>query len=104
MASELKQQLTPASAVALIKPFFKNASWSNLEPEDVTVEPLKGGYCNSIYKVTRLTLDADANDGPASVVIKVSGGNKLDINQLECSNTYNAIMVFAYEMSKRLVN
>ena len=102
MASDKKGELTPASAIEFIKPFFEG-SWSSVDSKNVQIEKLKGGMCNSIYKVTRIgvTQVGVSGDEPASLIIKIKGGNVIDADQFPANNTYNAIAIVTYEMSKR---
>lgn len=108
MSSESKlSSLTPQLALELISPFFK-FSWPSSDPDHVTVEAIQGGYCNSIFKVTRLVSPDGAvtqtgaySNEPTSVIIRIRGGNMIDVNQFDCLNTYNAIMIVTNEMSRR---
>lgn len=110
MSSESKLKLsalTPQLALELISPFFKEA-WPSSDPDRVTVEAIQGGYCNSIFKVTRLVPPDGANirigaytNEPTSVIIRIRGGNMIDVNQFDCLNTYSAIMIVTNEMSRR---
>lgn len=98
-AMEMKPKLTSFTGIQLIKPFFKGI-WSKTEPKDVIIEQITTGYCNTIYKVTRNLSDYQ-NDEPLSLIIRISGGNRVDMTQFDTNNDYNAIMVVAYEMSRR---
>lgn len=110
MSSESKSKLfslTPHLALELISPFFEEA-WPSIDPDHVIIEAIQGGYCNSIFKVTRsvspdgagIQIGVETNE-PTSVIIRIRGGNMIDVNQFDCLNTYNAIMIVTNEMSRR---
>lgn len=110
MSSESKSKsssLSPKLALELISPFFKEA-WPSTDPDHVIVQAIQGGYCNSIFKVTRLISPDGAGiqtgaytNELISVIIRIKGGNTIDVNQFDCLNTYNAIMTVTNEMSQR---
>lgn len=93
-----KVQLTPASALDIIKPFFQH-SWSTVGPDAVVVEEIKGGYCNTIYKVSGAGRDDDGE--PQSLILRIKGGNMIDVDTFSNLNTYNTITIVTYEMSRR---
>lgn len=93
--------LTPAAAVELIRPFF-DGGWSVVDHNQVIVERMIGGYCNTIYKVSRP--DSGENDhDPVSVIVRIRGGNVVNNDGCDSlyTNAFSAILIATYELGRR---
>lgn len=95
--------MTPLAAIDLISPFF-DGGWSVVDPKHVELERMIGGYCNTIYKVTRSSGDGgnigDDSD-PSSVIIRIRGGNIVNDDDCKYTNDFSALMIATYELGRR---
>ena len=59
---------------------FLKGGWSNIQPDDLSIRKITGGYCNVVYCVERPRAnseDEDVADNPYRILYRQYGGTKL---------------------------